>query len=523
MAYKNVAETFLASVTAYPDKPALIFKDVSLTYAELNTKVNRIAAVLTQDFGVRSGDKIAFLLPNSTTIIEVYYAVQKIGAVAVPLNFRYNAQEIRYLLESSDALLLIFSGCFEDKVAECKARLSSEVHMITVGEKLAWAPSLEAACLEKSGAEPEWLYDGEALARIQFTGGSTGAPKGAARTHHADLVEFAAILDSNGLDKDPDNVVLIQCPLEHHGGHSWFTTALAAGTTVIICDSFDPENILKTIENHKVSYMILLPPSTYLRLFACPTIGDYDLSSVRLAQSSAGGTTKEIIEEIYRHFPNALVNYGWGQSESGLGITLAITKELLAEDSPLLSSIGRPMKFAEAKIVDENDDPLPDGEVGEALIRSEASMQGYYKQDELTQTMFTSDGWLRTGDLMVRDEQGYYYLKARKKEMIKSGGENVFASDVERALCLHPAVRDCVVFGTEDAVLGEAVAAVVELEKGASLTTEELQSHCKQQIASYKKPRYVLFVESLGRSDAGKINKQKLLDEFNLQKPKLLS
>ena len=171
-------------------------------------------------------------------------------------------------------------------------------------------------------------------------------------------------MDSNGIGDDPDNVVLIQCPLEHHGGHSWFTIAFAAGATLVICEAFNAEQILHFIEFYRVTYMILLPPTTYLRLLRCPTIDQCDLSSVRLVQSAAGATTKPIIQAIYDKFPNAVLNYGWGQSESGAGSSLKITRAMLEADSPLLESVGRPMKHVEMKVVDEDGNEVPDGEVG---------------------------------------------------------------------------------------------------------------------------------------------------------------
>lgn len=526
MAYANVAEPFMASVHAYPHKTAVIFKGVELSYAQMNEYVNQVAHVMLDDLGVKPGDRVAYLLPNCIEILVIYYAIQKIGAVAVPLNFKLIAREVDYLVEASGSKVLFFADQLSEKVVETKL-IESAIQTVRVGyksrESLPVKGSLlleELAPLKATG-EPELFRDSSALSRVQYTGGSTGLPKGAARTHHADLVEFEGILDSNGLAKDPDNVVLIQCPLEHHGGHSWFTITFAAGATLVICDVFEAEKILYRIQKHHVTYMILLPPITYLRLLACPTIAEYDLSSVKLVQSSAGGTTKEIIEKIYEHFPNAILNYGWGQSESGLGTSLVISREMLETNSPRLSSIGRPMKGLTLKIVDDEGVEVPQGVAGEALVFSEAVMNGYFGQDDLTARVFTKDGWLKTGDMMVEDAEGYLTIKSRKKDMIKSGGENVFIAEVERTINSHPAVADCLVFGTDDAVMGEAVAAVVQLTEGSYLSATELQEYCKQHIASYKKPRYLTFIDDLGRDDAGKVRKQKIIDYFDAQKAHL--
>lgn len=527
MAYVNVAEPFCASVAAYPDKTAVIHKDRKITYAQMNSLVNKTAHVLLGDLGVRPGDKVAYLLPNSPEILIIYYAIQKIGAVAVPLNFKLLGNEVEHLVLVSDAKVLFFASQLAEKARQVSENKTMGVSLVAVEEGSVTQAILEGAqsyteLIEvKTNEEPILFQDESALSRIQYTGGSSGIPKGAARTHRADLVEFEGILDSNRLAQSTDNVVLIQCPLEHHGGHSWFTISFAAGATLVICDAFNAESILHNIEKHKVTYMILLPPITYLRLLACPTIDSYDLSSVKLVQSSAGGTTKEVIQAIYEHFPNAVLNYGWGQSESGLGTSLVITREMLKTDSPLLGSIGRPMKGLDIKLVDEHGIEVATGIIGEALVRSEAVMECYYGAPELTAEVFTKDGWLHTGDMMVQDEEGYLTIKSRKKDMIKSGGENVFIAEVEKTINSHPLVADCLVFGTDDPIMGEAVAAVVQLHEGSSLPESELQDFCKHHIASYKKPRYIVYIDDLGRDDAGKVRQQKVIDYFTRNKKDL--
>lgn len=507
MSYQNVSEPFLLSVRRFPDKTALVFREQRYTYREANARVNRIADVLLRQ-GVRAGDRVAFLFPNCCEIVLIYYAIQKIGAVAVPLNFRLIAREIGFLLDSSDSSMLLFSAEFADKVRQ--APLPEGLKTICCGEAEGFAPSLEALECEASEDEPALFLDAEAVSRIQFTGGSTGVPKGVMRTHDQDLCELAGELLYCKLGESSDRVVLIQCPLEHHGGHSWFTAVLAAGGTLIICPAFDPETILRIIERERVSYMLLLPPTTYLRLCEHPRAGDFDTSSVLVAQSAAGGTTPEIIRQIERVFPNAEIYYGWGQTESGLGTTMVLNSPVGREKCAGRCSIGRPMPFMEMKIVDEDWNELPDGEVGEAAVRSRAAMKGYYKHPELTEALRGPDGWMRTGDMMLRDADGYYYMLARKKHVIKSGGENVFVADVENVVKRHDAVRECIVTGVPDERLGEAVMAVVELKPGRSLTLPELQEHCKQYLSSYKKPLYMEIVDSFDMDDAGKIRRNRI-------------
>ena len=465
MCFENVSEPFLRSVSKYPNRLAVIFKQRKLTYAQLNARINQLVGILKKEYAIVPGSKVAYLLPNSFEVLEVYYAIQKIGAIAVPLNFKLIPREIKYLTEACDAELLIFAFQFHDDVKE--AGLSSDLQLASFGGAGVGVGDLDALQTLASADEPLLYCDIEAVSRIQYTGGSTGLPKGAIRTHAADLAELKGVVASNHIDRDRKKVVLIQCPLEHHGGHSWFTSALATGAALVICDAFSAEGILDKIERFKVSYMILLPPSTYLRLLDCPSIDDYDLSSVRLVQSAAGATTKKVISKIFRYFPHAVLNYGWGQTESGLGTSLVIERCWMTENSEKLKSIGTAMLGAKLRIVDENGKDVKRGQTGEALIKSEAVMKGYYGQTELTKQAFTDDQWLRTGDMMMQDDDGFYYLRSRKKDMVKSGGENVFVDEVERTINSNPDVDDCVVFGTEDELMMEAIAAVVQIRVGS--------------------------------------------------------
>lgn len=516
--YDNVAEPFLASVRADPAACAMIYDDERISYGAMNEQVNRFAHWLAEEARVVPGDRVAYLLPNCPVLMEVYYAAQKIGAVTVPLNFKLIGREIGYLVNASGARVLVAAEQFAPLVEEAQKEFGHGVRVLFTDGKGAAGNRVEEALANCSTDEPTLFHDGQALSRIQYTGGSTGLPKGAARTHRADLVELASVTQSNGMAAHPGSIALVQCPLEHHGGHSWFTSIFATRSTLVICAAFNAERILRDIAVYGVTHMILLPPTTYERLCRCPVIDQYDTSSVRLVQSAAGATTRAMIEGVLARFPNAVLNYGWGQSESGTGTSLRITRAMVAEDSPLLGSVGRPMPYATLKVVDEEGRELPAGEVGEALIKTDAAMAGYYGQPELTEAVFTEDGWLRTGDMMSRDEEGYFFMRARKKDMVKSGGENVFVAEVENVLRSHPAIDDCLVFGTEDPVLDEAVAAVVQPAPGALLTAADVQDHCKRTLASYKKPRYVVFMDDMGRDSAGKVRKAHIEAYFNERK-----
>lgn len=507
MFYKNVCECFMLAVRRTPNKTAIVFENERISFGEANRRINRIANALL-GLGIKSGDKVAYMLPNCAEIILIYYALQKIGAIAVPLNFRLISKEIRFLVESSDSQTLIYSSQFSDKVTE--SGLSNEIMTLCCGGINA-PHQFELLCGNADDCEPKLFECPDAVSRIQFTGGSTGIPKGVMRTHSQDLCELVSEMTYCKIGSScGDEVVLIQCPLEHHGGHSWYTAALSAGCTLIICAAYDPQKILEHIEKEQVTYMILLPPATYLRLCEHPGAAGRKFESVKVAQSAAGGTSAEIVSRMQALFPNAEIYYGWGQTESGLGTSLVLNSQNDEKLEKHIGSVGRPMPFVEMKIVDSNWNEVPRGTPGEAAIRSPACMKGYYKQPELTAKLMESDGWMLTGDIMYEDDDGYFYMLSRRKNIIKSGGENVFCSDVENVIRMHPSVMECVIIGVPDHRLGEAVTAVVQLRDGASLDLTELQEHCKKYLSSYKKPLHLEIVPSFDMDDAGKIRKDKL-------------
>ncbi|MBU4214969.1 MAG: AMP-binding protein [Actinobacteria bacterium] len=524
--YSSMVEPLLAAVAADPQRVAMVYGDREVTYAQAGAAVNRLAQVLL-DQGVRSGDPVAYLLSNGPEIVELFYAIQRIGAVAVPLNVRSAPREVAYLVRASDATCLVLAAALADRVQPVVGELGGCCLLCVDGPftpeavgsgSPSWARSLTDMQAPAPECELPLVRNAEAVSRIQFTGGSTGTPKGVARTNRADLVNAEGTYLSNGLWADERKVVLIQCPLEHHGGHAWFTMAIALGATLVLCESFDPVAILQQIQRYQVSYLILLPPTTCARLLREPTIAAYDLSCVRLVQSSAGGTCADLVPEVSRWFPRAVFNYGWGQTESGLGTSLVITPQMVAAGDPRATSVGRPMPFTEVRVVDDEGHEVPDGIVGEAQIRSEAVMVGYHRQEGATARVLGPDGWLRTGDMMVRDADGYFWLKSRRRELIKSGGENVFVGEVELAVRAHPSVADAMVYPVPDDRLGEAVAVAVELVPGASLTLPELQESFRSSLASYKKPRELVVLPSLDRDYSGKLDRRHVLRSCAVQR-----
>lgn len=513
MPYKNVAELLLLNKNRFPEKTAIVYKDRRITYKELNQRVNQIVHALGE-LGVKEGDKVAYMLLNSNQLVEVYFAIQKMGAVAVPLNKCLISREMKLLLDTSESRVLIYAEKFANKIGEIRGNLETVELFICSGRQMDEDFCLEEIQRNSSSDELALFEDEQAISRIQFTGGTTGIPKGVMRSHANDMAEIVSVMMSSGMGANPDEIILTQCPMEHHGGHSWFTSVIGTGATLIICDAFKEDEILSLIERERVTYLLLLPPSTHLRLLNAPNINNYDLSSVKLVQSAAGATTPEIIRRIYAGYPNCKMNYGWGQTESGTGSSLVLTLEMAEKDLPESKSIGKPMPFLEMKIIDDKDQEVPIGEVGECIVRGPSVMTGYYHLPKENEQVFLKGGWMRTGDLMKKDEKGNFYLVSRKKDLIKSGGINVFSEEVTGVIKNHPAVEECIVFGVPDKKLGEAVMTVVQLRKNKHLTLEELQKYCKQYLSSYKKPLYMDVIDQFPMDYAGKIPKYKLIAKY---------
>jgi acyl-CoA synthetase (AMP-forming)/AMP-acid ligase II len=487
-----------------PDRVALIDSSGRLTYRELLGRVYATARALRR-LGVEPGDRVAYLLENRSDLVVTFYASQALGAVAAPVHVRSVAREIALLTRATGAKLLVYSAL---RAAEAEA--AQALHPVTLA-CVDDRPGVTNPAHSSEASTPlEPPSDPEAISRIMFTGGSTGAPKGAMRSHRADLVNIDGTAAASFLADGDDAVCLVQCPIDHHAGHTWFTMSLALGATVVLGGAFRAEETLGLIDRHRVTHSILLPPTTYVRLLEDPAVGRFDLGSLRVLQTSAGAASAEFVRLAYDHFPHCRISYGWGQTESGLGSTHVLERDYLATGDPRLGSVGRPMRHVEMRLVGDDGCDVAAGVTGECWLRSEAVMSGYWDQPELTAEVLPGDGWLRTGDMMSQDADGYYYLRYRRRELIKSGGENVFAAEVEQVIALHPAVADCAVYGLPHTPYGEGVAATVELKPGRSLTLAELQAWTRRHLASYKKPVALRLVARLERDLAGKVDKREL-------------
>jgi acyl-CoA synthetase (AMP-forming)/AMP-acid ligase II len=509
---KNTGAFLNLNENRYPENVAIVYRDQRVTYRELNQRVNRLAHHL-MDMGVQKGDRAGLLFYNCNQFVEFFFAVQKIGAIAVPVNFRLVPREVKWILDNSQCQVLAYSHMCSDIVDPVKGDFSTVKHLIFSGDK---APSEEHhfETMTRNGItdEPTIEVGGEDPCCILFTGGTTGFPKGAVYTHYS-LSWNTAMSFSSMRVEGTDEVKLGQLPLFHQNGMCSMVHGIASGGKSIFVDSFDSREMLRLIHEERVSYVFFQPPSMYLRLLDHPEFRDFDLSSVTRLGGAAGVMTKQVMLRLYDAFPNAQILYGYGCTEAGGGTINYVTRAMVEQDSEKRLSVGREMAFIELRLVDDDGREVPVGEMGEAIVRGPMVMKEYYNQPELT-AQAMKDGWLHTGDILKKDQDGFYYFMDRKKDMIKSGGENVFAQEVEGVIMSHPSVEICAVIGVPDPVWIEAVMAVIKLRPGFTATEEEIIAHCKQYLASYKKPRRVAFVDSFPLASGIKIQKFKLREQY---------
>ena len=484
-----------------PDKPLAVFDGETVTYREMVRWSGRIAAGFGQ-LGVGFGDVVGLLSYNSMEFLATIFAANRLGAIAMPINWRLAAPELRYLLEHSQARVLVCDQALVDVANEATTALNSDLAQVCVSTAVidGWTRFCD---LPGEPIHDRVRVHGDDLHRLMYTSGTTGRPKGVMITHanlawknYAHITEFGF----NGTD-----IGLACGPLYHVGALDLITTSMiAVGATTIVHRTFDAAQVVNEIERSKVT-CIWLAPAMVRAVLDEPDIDDRDLSSVRVI--IAGGEKLPIpyIDRLQRTFPSAWLADAYGLTETVSGDTF------LDRDSTRskLGSVGRACLFLELDIWDEHDSSLPVGEPGEVVLRGPKVFKGYWRDPEATAAAFRG-GWFHTGDIGVKDDDGYLYIVDRLKDMIVSGGENIASSEVERVLYEHHAVLEVAVVGRPDDRWGEVPVAVAVLKPGATATAEELIEHCRNQLAKFKVPKAVTFIDVLPRNPSGKVLKREL-------------
>lgn len=496
-----------------PDTLALVHGDEKITYREFYQRVLTVGGNLLA-LGLQPGDRVAFCLANSPRILETVFACFAAGLVVVPINARLHAKEIAYIVGNSGARVLIHGPEYQDGIVTNGADFAGLSHRVCTeavegaraySSLLDPAHALQRPC-DVEPTDPCWLF---------YTSGTTGKPKGATWTHRTVRVVIMNYLaDVHNIQ--PGEVVLHAAPMSHGSGIVALPS-VARGATQVVFDSksFEPEQLFATIERMKVTHIAFLAPTMIIKMLEEHRPGRYDLSSLRAI--CYGGAP------IYvEHLRNAVKAFGpvfaqiYGQGEAPITITgmnAATTARMLETNDARIGSVGTIRTDVEAKCVDPDDQDVAPGEPGEVVVRGDIVMAGYWNNPDATaETM--RNGWLHTGDVGSFDENGYLFLLDRAKDMIISGGNNVYPREVEEVIVQYPGVANVVVFGIPHEYWGEAVHAVVVMEPGVAATAEDIIAHCGNNMAGYKKPKSVDFVAALPVSGYGKVMRREIRETY---------
>jgi len=514
----TITEILARNARLTPDSPALVEITPSknlrkeVTWKEFDNNANRVANALIAR-GIKKGDVVAHLMMNSTRWLEAYFGILKTGAMAAPLNFRFISRQIQYCVDIAEPKVMILDESFAERIEEIRGKMPTIKHYIFVGENLPEGmEAFDDVMAESSPTPPDIKLTGEDEAGLYFTSGTTGDPKATCLCHRS--LEHTAVNENfSHRETRKDTFLLIQ-PLYHTGGKMhWFGSLIAGGRAVMTTggERVTAKLILDTINKEKITICMLLVPWLQDIVTALDRgdlkLADYDVSSLRLVHSGAQPIPPVLVRRFMKFFPNIDYEENYGLTESA-----GPCMHLGLENFHKLGSFGYPRINLDARVVDDNGNDVPAGGVGEMIMKGANIMKCYYKNPEKTAETLR-DGWLYTGDLVRIDEDGFISYVDRKKDLIISGGENIFPVDLEAVLIGQPKVKDVAIIGIPDDRYGEVVAAIVQPKEGEDLTEEEMRAYYEPQLPKYAWPRLILFGD-VPRNPTGKIEKPKLRERY---------
>lgn len=490
-----------------PNKPAFVLGSASLTFSQYNERVNRLANALL-DRGLGKGDRVAVLSSNRLEFAETYGAAEKGGFIAVPLNYRLDAREIAYILQDSNAKTVVVEHSLVGLLGDVKG-----LDILLFGGSEELAGNYESSLAVASPGEPLVRIDRDDIVYMMYTGGTTGRPKGVLLSHGGQMANAKCMLIEIGVQ--PQDTLLTVMPLYHIGGKTFSNTHFQRGCTNVLLPSFDALEVIRQIVERQIHSVLLAP--TMVRLLL-DSLGGRRMPphSLKRVYYSSAPMPVNLLREGIATFGNIFIQF-YGLTESGPSATILKQEDHKLDGSEQeqkrLASAGKPMIHNEVQVIDETGREAPMGQIGEVRIKSDLVMCGYWKNAEETSKVLR-DGWVYSHDLGWFDEEGYLFIVGRTKDVIISGGENIYPREIEELLNGHPAIKEVAVVGVPDEKWGEAVKAVVVLEHGATASEEEIIEYCRSNLASYKKPRSVDFRDALPRSPLGKILKGTIREEY---------
>jgi acyl-CoA synthetase (AMP-forming)/AMP-acid ligase II len=491
----------------YSDQEAVIFKDKRYTYRQLNDRVNRLANGL-MDMGLKKGDKAAIVLHNCNEYLELYLAMSKAGIISVPLTYRAVSRDLEYMVNNADSCALVFGQDFEDLIWNCKSKFNQVKHYISVGDNpIPWANPYED--LIKSGAEKEpdvEIHETDPI-WITFTSGTTGAPKGCLGVHRGWVLQMP--INAAEYDIKLNYKFLNTGPLYHVAPYWSALMMLYLGGSVVIMPEFDPLETLRLIQEEKINYIFMVPTMFNLILnLPDEKKKGWDMSSLKSMVVGAAPLLTKTKEEILKFFHSAELFEFYAATELGMVTTLRPVDQMNK-----VRCCGKPFTGVEIRLLDGEGREVDVGEVGELYMKGFNTFKEYYKNPKATAESRRGD-WVTVGDMARRDEEGYYYIVDRKKDMVISGGVNIYPIEIDEVIQKHPKVLEVAVIGVPNEIWGESLKAIVVLKEGQVSDEEEILDFCKDKLTKQKIPRSVEFWPELPKTPGGKITKNTIRARF---------
>ena len=485
-----------------PDAPAVIVGDHTITFGELDQRSNRVAQALAAA-GVGFGDRVAFVERNGAEFFDVVFGLAKLGAVAVPVNWRLAAPEMRQIIDDAGATLVIVGADFAGHLEAVEDGLAAGV--VVIGEHDRW-PSFDSWVAGHPARDPGVVTGPDDLVFLMYTSGTTGAPKGVMLSNANYRCKCAGVAGPWRMDADA--VTLAVMPLFHMAGSGWALAGLWHGGAVVVLRDVDPAAILDSVARHGVTNLLLVP-AVIARLLERDDPALPDFADLRIVVYGASPISDDVLLRGIDRFGSVFAQV-YGMTETTGSVTQLDGADHVAH---LLRSCGKPYPWVQIRIVGPDGTDVAPGAVGEVWTRSAQNMLGYWNNPDATAATLHPDGWLRTGDAGYLDD-GYLYLHDRLKDMIVSGGENVYPAEVENVLMTHPGVADAAVIGVPDQRWGEAVKAVIVASPGAELSAEDVIAYARTRLGGFKLPKSVDFVTSLPRNPSGKLLKRAIREPY---------
>ncbi|MEZ3158948.1 class I adenylate-forming enzyme family protein [Microbacterium sp. BWT-B31] len=492
----------------YRNRPALSLGETTLTYAELDRLTCRYAHALVA-LGVKHGDRVALMMYNAIDYAALYFAITSIGAVCVRLNFRLGPDELRYMLNDSGTRVLIADSDLIGVIDNARAGTSVERFVFRSDDAPEWASDRTALWSDQNTPPDLPIPDPQDPAMLMYTSGSTGPAKGVVWTHS--MTMWFAALQALRFRLTEDTVMMVTGPMYHVGGlENFILGAMFVHGHGVVNPSrgFKAIEAMRSAERHRVTDVFMFS-FTLVEVLQDPDVRDLTLKSIRTLRTGGTGIPTTAADDVQSLLPGVTLDFVYGMTE--MGNTTTTRDDVTPETTP--NMIGTMFQGTETRVLGPDGTELDYEQEGEITVRSPAGAAGYWNRPEDSASVFR-DGWIATGDLGIVDRQGRLRLSGRAKDIVRTGGENVHPGEVESVLIVHPAVADVAVIGVPDPRLHEAICALVVVEPGADVTAEELIEFVRSKIASYKKPRHVVFVSSLPRNASGKLLKPQLRNEY---------